>query len=178
MALRFSPAITPSLSRPLHMWTMAPSPSPQYSSEFRHDPLPDSATHIRLLEVLDTSHHPNDDDDDDDKDDDDHASVRCRLTAWPVDSAPPYHAISYTWGDPGPHRARHRQRPADGGPAELRVRAQAGPVVRRRRRRRWWRRWWRHQPVLLGRCHLHRPGQPGGEGAPGRHDLGGGDPGA
>ncbi|ROW01127.1 hypothetical protein VSDG_02830 [Cytospora chrysosperma] len=81
------------------MRTMASSPTPQYSSEFRHDPLPDSATHIRLLEVLDTSHHPKDDEDDD-KDDDDHASVRCRLTAWPVDSAPPYHAISYTWGDP------------------------------------------------------------------------------
>ncbi|EAT82442.2 hypothetical protein SNOG_10107 [Parastagonospora nodorum SN15] len=52
---------------------------------FVHSPLPDSETHIRLLEVLQGNfeHH-----------------VVCVMSAWPLDSAPPYSAISYTWGDP------------------------------------------------------------------------------
>lgn len=53
---------------------------------FTHDPLPDPAKYIRLLEVLDDKYSET-------------IKVRCRLTTWRVDSAPPYHAISYTWGD-------------------------------------------------------------------------------
>ncbi|PZC88992.1 HET domain containing protein, partial [Pyrenophora tritici-repentis] len=26
--------------------------------------------------------------------------VECEISAWPIDDAPPYYAISYTWGDP------------------------------------------------------------------------------
>jgi hypothetical protein len=52
---------------------------------FVHDPLPDSKTHIRLLEVLQGNFGQH---------------VVCKLSAWPLDSAPPYNAISYTWGDP------------------------------------------------------------------------------
>jgi hypothetical protein len=52
---------------------------------FVHDPLPDSKTHIRLLEVLQGNFGQH---------------VVCTLSAWPLDSAPPYNAISYTWGDP------------------------------------------------------------------------------
>src|SRR5690349_1061293 len=52
---------------------------------FSHDPLPDSPRHIRLLEILqgDFGQH-----------------VICTLSAWEFDTAPPYVAISYTWGDP------------------------------------------------------------------------------
>lgn len=67
--------------------TMEASPSSPDPSPFYHDPLPDNAPYIRLLEVLGI-------------DDSDKVSVRCKLTAWPVESAPSYHAISYTWGDP------------------------------------------------------------------------------
>lgn len=53
---------------------------------FKHEPLPDPARYIRLLEVLDDKYSQT-------------VKVRCRLTTWPIDSVPPYHAISYTWGD-------------------------------------------------------------------------------
>lgn len=56
------------------------------NSSFTHEPLPNPAKYIRLLELLD----------------DDYSKiikVRCRLTTWPIDRAPRYHAISYTWGD-------------------------------------------------------------------------------
>jgi hypothetical protein len=52
---------------------------------FVHDPLPDSKTHIRLLEVLQGNFGQH---------------VVCTISAWSLDSAPPYNAISYTWGDP------------------------------------------------------------------------------
>lgn len=55
---------------------------------FKHEPLPDPAKYIRLLEVLDDNYSKT-------------IKVRCRLTTWPIDSVPPYHAISYTWGDAG-----------------------------------------------------------------------------
>lgn len=42
---------------------------------------------MRLLEVLDENHS-------------DSIEVCCRMTTWQTDSTPPYHAISYTWGDP------------------------------------------------------------------------------
>ncbi|KAH7072130.1 heterokaryon incompatibility protein-domain-containing protein, partial [Paraphoma chrysanthemicola] len=53
--------------------------------DFSHDPLPDSPRHIRLLEILqgDFGQH-----------------VICTLSTWEFDNAPPYVAISYTWGDP------------------------------------------------------------------------------
>ena len=54
-------------------------------SVFQHDPLPDAKTHIRLLEIL----HGDFD-----------QQVACKLSVWPIDDAPPYYAISYTWGDP------------------------------------------------------------------------------
>ncbi|ROV98086.1 hypothetical protein VMCG_06966 [Cytospora schulzeri] len=66
---------------------MVPSPSPSPAPAFHHNPLLDNATHIRLLEVVDINHS-------------EEINVKCKLTAWPVDSAPSYHAISYTWGDP------------------------------------------------------------------------------
>ncbi|KAK7697872.1 hypothetical protein SLS64_013125 [Diaporthe eres] len=56
---------------------------------FRHYPLPDSKTHIRLLKVLSvikTRAIP----------------VHCELTTYPITEAPPYRAISYTWGDEAP----------------------------------------------------------------------------
>jgi hypothetical protein len=52
---------------------------------FVHDHLPDSKTHIRLLQVLQGNFEQH---------------VICTLSIWPLDSAPPYNAISYTWGDP------------------------------------------------------------------------------
>jgi hypothetical protein len=52
---------------------------------FVHSPLPDSETHIRLLEVLQGNFEQH---------------VVCVMSTWPLDSAPPYSAISYTWGDP------------------------------------------------------------------------------
>lgn len=55
-------------------------------NEFKHEPLPDPARYIRLLEVLDDKYSKT-------------VKVRCRLTTWPIDNVPPYHAISYTWGD-------------------------------------------------------------------------------
>jgi len=55
------------------------------SSAFQHDPLPDSSTHFRLLHILrgDFGQH-----------------VECEISSWPIDDAPSYYAISYTWGDP------------------------------------------------------------------------------
>lgn len=52
---------------------------------FSHEPLPDLPRHIRLLEILqgDFGQH-----------------VICALSTWGFDNAPPYVAISYTWGDP------------------------------------------------------------------------------
>ncbi|KAI4628521.1 hypothetical protein J4E83_003071 [Alternaria metachromatica] len=55
------------------------------SSAFEHDPLVDSTTHFRLLHILrgDFGQH-----------------VECEISSWPIDDAPSYYAISYTWGDP------------------------------------------------------------------------------
>lgn len=53
---------------------------------FTHEPLPNPAKYIRLLELLDDDYSKT-------------IKVRCRLTTWPIDRVPPYHAISYTWGD-------------------------------------------------------------------------------
>lgn len=56
-------------------------------TSFTHESLPDAAKYIRLVEVLDDNYSRT-------------IKVRCRLTTWPIDSVPSYHAISYTWGDP------------------------------------------------------------------------------
>jgi hypothetical protein len=52
---------------------------------FRHEPLPDPQSYIRLLEILPggPSEH-----------------LTCRLRAWPIQTVPSYCALSYTWGDP------------------------------------------------------------------------------
>jgi hypothetical protein len=47
-----------------------------------HEPLPTSTPHFRLLEI-----HQAD------------SQIVCELSIWPVAEAPPYCAISYTWGD-------------------------------------------------------------------------------
>jgi hypothetical protein len=54
---------------------------------FEHDAVPDSATHMRLVEVLDDNYSET-------------IQIRCRMSTWSVDTMPPYHATSYTWGDP------------------------------------------------------------------------------
>ncbi|KAJ0115657.1 hypothetical protein J7T55_010480 [Diaporthe amygdali] len=53
---------------------------------FKHDPLPDPAKYIRLLEILDNNNSQI-------------TQIACRLTKWRADSLPSYHAISYTWGE-------------------------------------------------------------------------------
>ncbi|KAK2609521.1 hypothetical protein N8I77_003018 [Diaporthe amygdali] len=63
------------------------SPSSSFENVFTHEPLPDAANYIRLLEVLDDNYSET-------------IKVRCKLTIWPIDSVPSYRAISYTWGDP------------------------------------------------------------------------------
>lgn len=50
-----------------------------------YEPLPDALTHIRLLEVLQGKIGQH---------------VVCAMSVWPLETAPPYDAISYTWGDP------------------------------------------------------------------------------
>ena len=55
-------------------------------ARFYHDTLPDCRTHIRLLKI-------NEDSSDD-------SSISCELSTWPLDVAPAYDAISYTWGNP------------------------------------------------------------------------------
>jgi hypothetical protein len=52
---------------------------------FIYERLPDALTHIRLLEVLQGNIGQH---------------VVCAMSVWPLDTAPPYDAISYTWGDP------------------------------------------------------------------------------
>ncbi|KAF6810017.1 gag protein [Colletotrichum plurivorum] len=57
------------------------------AAAFQYEALPDEKAYIRLLEVqeLDTTAI---------------YGVRCQLTAWPLEHAPGFHAVSYTWGDP------------------------------------------------------------------------------
>lgn len=65
--------------------TDAETNAPARTLPFVHSPLPDSKTHIRLLEVQQGNFEQH---------------VVCAMSVWPLDSAPPYSAISYTWGDP------------------------------------------------------------------------------
>lgn len=51
---------------------------------FEHDPLPDSKTHIRLLEILQVGPAQH---------------ITCAMSTWPLNAAPSYYAISYTWGN-------------------------------------------------------------------------------
>ncbi|KAG8169914.1 hypothetical protein KVR01_000659 [Diaporthe batatas] len=55
---------------------------------FKHELLPQTAKYIRLLEVLESNCTED-------------IKIRCKLTTWRITDAPPYHAISYTWGDAG-----------------------------------------------------------------------------
>ncbi|KAH8751669.1 heterokaryon incompatibility protein-domain-containing protein [Diaporthe sp. PMI_573] len=56
---------------------------------FQHNPLQDAKTHIRLLKVVSVVKSRA-------------IPVHCELGTFPIAEAPPYRAISYTWGDPAP----------------------------------------------------------------------------
>lgn len=58
-------------------------------SRFQYEPLADPQNYIRLIEVQSLDENPATS-----------ASVLCRLDTFSLDQAPPYHAVSYTWGDP------------------------------------------------------------------------------
>ena len=60
-------------------------PALNLDDEFKYSDLPDSKTHIRLLQVHQATEG---------------SSPECELSIWPIESAPPYNAMSYTWGDP------------------------------------------------------------------------------
>lgn len=53
-------------------------------SVFQYVPLSNPSTHIRLLEILEGDFDQR---------------VVCKLSTWELTSAPPYYAISYTWGE-------------------------------------------------------------------------------
>jgi hypothetical protein len=55
------------------------------AADFQHEPLVDPQTHIRLLRITEGSLGQR---------------VSCTLTTWPLEMAPSYTAISYTWGHP------------------------------------------------------------------------------
>lgn len=52
--------------------------------------LSNSTNHIRLLRIYSEV---------------DHAPIHCHLQHHPIDEAPPYHALSYCWGEPGKNHA-------------------------------------------------------------------------
>ena len=52
---------------------------------FEHDPLPEHTSHFRLLRIIRGAFGQH---------------VECEISTWPIASAPPYLAISYTWGNP------------------------------------------------------------------------------
>ncbi|ROW18141.1 hypothetical protein VPNG_00172 [Cytospora leucostoma] len=55
---------------------------------FSYEALPDAGSYIRLLAIVDYDEaRP--------------IPVHCELTTWPISEVPKYHAVSYTWGDPG-----------------------------------------------------------------------------
>lgn len=74
---------------------MAQNEEVHHPPPFTYTPLSDAATHIRLLQILRV--HENDDQN---HEQDHQPHVYARLTVWPLATAPPYHAISYTWGNP------------------------------------------------------------------------------
>jgi hypothetical protein len=53
---------------------------------FDYEPLPDPRTHLRLLRILKGSFD---------------RPIVCELSCWAIDRAPPYIAVSYTWGEAG-----------------------------------------------------------------------------
>ena len=68
---------------------MEDQPDAGASRKYQYTPLRDPSSQIRLLEVA--SENPEQDD-----------LIKCKLTIWEVETAPPYHAISYTWGPEQP----------------------------------------------------------------------------
>ncbi|KAI1288170.1 heterokaryon incompatibility protein-domain-containing protein [Xylaria venustula] len=66
------------------------------SDAFNHQQLPDPKNHFRLLRVTKCAAHaiarP--------QQMHAEADLECELTTWPIINAPPYHTVSYTWGDP------------------------------------------------------------------------------
>ena len=59
------------------------------SRSHHYTPLRDPSSQIRFLEVDCETSGPDD-------------LIKCRLATWDVETAPPYHAISYTWGPEEP----------------------------------------------------------------------------
>lgn len=60
-------------------------------SEYHHEALPNPSTYIRLLELEGPDAWKD-------------RGICCELSIWPLNDAPPYHAVSYTWGDPTTRR--------------------------------------------------------------------------
>lgn len=74
---------------------MAQNEEGEHPPTFTYTPLPNAATHIRLLRIIRLN-----EDQADDQDQTHQPHVHAQLTVWPLATAPPYHAISYTWGNP------------------------------------------------------------------------------
>lgn len=70
----------------VHRSTSDPAPLPM-TKKFQHERLPDPRNHLRLLQIISVNEKRD-------------VPVHCKLTTWPVATAPEYTAISYTWGDP------------------------------------------------------------------------------
>ena len=70
---------------PFLMENMDKARHPDSNSGFQYSDLPDAASYVRLLRVLRAE---------------DGQTVQCDLSVWPKETAPPYNAVSYTWGDP------------------------------------------------------------------------------
>ncbi|RMY44430.1 hypothetical protein D0865_10558 [Hortaea werneckii] len=66
---------------------MAHSETGHENEVFMHEALPDPATHLRLMKLCYSASE------------EDEQEVRIQLSAFDIDNAPPYAAISYTWGD-------------------------------------------------------------------------------
>ncbi|KAF2968702.1 hypothetical protein GQX73_g4911 [Xylaria multiplex] len=81
---------------------------------FQYEELPDSGTYFRLLRVMSavqkepTENGP--------PINIDSSVAECELTVWPLEDSPPYHAVSYTWGD----SAKTRWIEVNGRPIQVR----------------------------------------------------------
>ncbi|KAK4610746.1 hypothetical protein CLAFUW4_13993 [Fulvia fulva] len=51
---------------------------------FEHGPLPQNTIHVRLVQIIQY----------------DNQGLHLSMTVWPAQDAPPYRAVSYTWGSP------------------------------------------------------------------------------
>ena len=131
------------------------------ATRYKHEPLPDSTTYIRLLEIqgIDSDGH-----------------VACFLNAWSVASAPDYYALSYVlrrhisyvlhtdWSLHQIHLGLANSESADPyqrmhlhGRSELRLCSQTGACIQ-------------GEPVLLDGCSMHRSEHCTGEESSSWHD--------